>query len=147
MNLYASITWMFIGSIFIGYLLVSSLLVNTFENIENSLTKLYIALYMALWMVGLEILMYYFYNGGAYIILLLLTTFIFIIVVYYLARSQIGIDDDQYMKAMIQHHSTAILTSNEILKKSRNPAVISLAEQIIISQEAEINLMNSLLDR
>ena len=48
---------------------------------------------------------------------------------------------------MIQHHSSAILTSNEIVKKTKNKQVRQLANQIIKSQKDEINLMINLMNK
>jgi len=46
---------------------------------------------------------------------------------------------------MISHHSTAITTSKEILKKTNNIQVAKLAQNIISTQLQEIKLMKSLL--
>lgn len=59
-------------------------------------------------------------------------------------RSQWSIGDEARMKAMIPHHSSAILTSSNA--DLQNPAVKELAEQIIITQEEEIALMKKLLE-
>nr|QBK84525.1 MAG: protein of unknown function DUF305 [Pithovirus LCDPAC01] len=68
------------------------------------------------------------------------------ILVGYMARRQIGIGDSQYLKAMIQHHSSAILTSSEILNKSKSIFVRRLANEIIEAQEKEIKEMEDYLD-
>jgi uncharacterized protein (DUF305 family) len=47
---------------------------------------------------------------------------------------------------MIEHHSMALLTSNEILQKTSSERVKRLAENIISTQEAEIEYMNNLLN-
>lgn len=60
-------------------------------------------------------------------------------------RNQTFISDEQYMKAMIPHHSSAILTSEEAAL--RDPEVRHLADQIIKSQEREIREMKALLER
>lgn len=60
-------------------------------------------------------------------------------------RSQTAIGDIQYMKAMIPHHSSAILTSSKADLK--DPEVKKLAEEIIKAQEKEIAMMKSILKR
>lgn len=60
-------------------------------------------------------------------------------------RSQTFISDKQYMKAMIPHHSSAILTSQEANVK--DPEVKKLSKEIIKTQEEEIALMKKILDR
>lgn len=61
----------------------------------------------------------------------------------YLVRSQATVEDVSYMRAMIPHHSIAILTSSRAnIKDSR---VRELADEIIESQEREIGEMKALI--
>ena len=48
---------------------------------------------------------------------------------------------------MIEHHSMALLTSKEILKKTNDYNIAKLAKNIIETQETEIKVMNSLLNK
>ena len=61
----------------------------------------------------------------------------------WLVRSQETVSDVAYMKAMIPHHSIAILTSERA--HIRDPRVRDLADQIIESQEREIDEMKRLI--
>ena len=61
----------------------------------------------------------------------------------WLVRSQATVDDIDYLKAMIPHHSIAILTSNRA--RISDPRVRKLADEIIESQEREIVEMRSLV--
>ena len=61
-----------------------------------------------------------------------------------LARSQATVDDVSYMKAMIPHHSIAILTSSRA--RIEDPRVRKLADGIIESQVREIAEMKLLID-
>jgi uncharacterized protein (DUF305 family) len=47
---------------------------------------------------------------------------------------------------MIEHHSMALLTSEEILQKTQSERVKKLAENIISTQENEIAYMRQLVD-
>jgi len=60
-------------------------------------------------------------------------------------RTQTPIDDIQYMKAMIPHHSSAIMTSKNASIK--DPEVKKLSEDIIEAQLREIAEMESMLKR
>ena len=60
-------------------------------------------------------------------------------------RTQTPVNDVQYMKAMIPHHSSAILTSKHA--NIKDPQVKKLSEQIIRSQEEEIAEMEAILKR
>ncbi|MGM0689067.1 MAG: DUF305 domain-containing protein [Bacillota bacterium] len=62
----------------------------------------------------------------------------------FLVRSQITVDDVSYMKAMIPHHSIAILTSER--SNISDPRVKELAEEIIEAQRREIEEMKSLIE-
>ena len=57
----------------------------------------------------------------------------------FLVRSQVLVDDVDYMEAMIPHHSIAILTSKRA--QIEDPRVRELADEIIAAQEREIALM------
>ena len=61
----------------------------------------------------------------------------------WLVRSQRTVDDASWMKAMIPHHSIAILTSERA--DIRDPRVRALADQIIESQHREIEEMKTLI--
>lgn len=61
----------------------------------------------------------------------------------WLVRSQATVDDAEYMKAMIPHHSIAILTSERA--QISDPRVRKLADEIIEAQEREIAEMKYLV--
>ncbi|MGE0372940.1 MAG: DUF305 domain-containing protein [Gammaproteobacteria bacterium] len=61
----------------------------------------------------------------------------------WLVRSQATVDDTDYMKAMIPHHSIAILTSKRA--QISDPRVRKLADEIIEAQEREISEMKFLI--
>jgi uncharacterized protein (DUF305 family) len=64
-------------------------------------------------------------------------------VALWLARSQATVDDVSYMRAMIPHHSIAILTSERA--GIADARVRKLADGIIESQRREIAEMQSLI--
>jgi uncharacterized protein (DUF305 family) len=61
----------------------------------------------------------------------------------YLVRSQQTVQDVSYMKAMIPHHSIAILTSERA--EITDPRVRRLADEIIEAQRREIDEMKNLI--
>jgi len=61
----------------------------------------------------------------------------------WLVRSQATVDDVAYMRAMIPHHSIAIMTSERA--GIRDPRVRRLADGIIESQRREIGEMRTLI--
>ena len=62
----------------------------------------------------------------------------------FMVRSQTAVDDVKWMKAMIPHHSIAILTSKRA--DLSDPEVKKLAEEIIKAQEEEIEKMKELIE-
>src|SRR3546814_18780983 len=63
----------------------------------------------------------------------------------WLVRRQQTVDDVSYMKAMIPHHSIAIMTSERA--KIRDPRARKLADGIIEAQVRAMDEMKSLLER
>lgn len=145
MELKTSLLIMVLGSFIIQFFLMSLLMTNTSLNIRPSLGKFYMSVIMALLMGFLEVGMYDYHMGSINIFYYLSLGFIVIIFIY-LYRNQIYIYDKEYLNEMIEHHSMAILTSNEILQKTSSERVKRLAENIISTQQAEIEYMNNLLN-
>lgn len=141
-----TIVVMGIGNFIIQYFLMSPIMVNSINDITNNIGKVYISIIMALFMILLEIMMhdhqYNVFNLNTYLIITaLLALFI------YLYRNQVAIKDKQYLEGMIEHHSMALLTSEQILKKTDDYNVSKLAKNIIQTQEDEIKIMRDLLEK
>jgi uncharacterized protein (DUF305 family) len=64
-------------------------------------------------------------------------------VALWLVRSQATVNDADYMKAMIPHHSIAIMTSKRA--QISDPRVRKLADEIVDAQEREIAEMRYLV--
>ena len=146
MRLVQSMLVMFVGSFLIQYFLMPPIMVNNLVDITNHIGKVYLSVIMGLSMVLLEIMMhdhqYQVFSLRLYMGLMLsLSVFI------YMYRKQIAILDKQYLEGMIEHHSMAILTSEEILKKTDNYDVAKLAKNIIQTQKDEIREMKEVLDK
>jgi len=60
-------------------------------------------------------------------------------------RTQAFVGDRQYMRGMIPHHSSAIMTSTHA--DLQDPEVKKLSQDIIEAQEREIALMKQLLEK
>ena len=63
---------------------------------------------------------------------------------FWLVRAQTTVDDVAWMKAMIPHHSIAILTSERA--QISDPRVRALADEIITAQRREIAEMEAMID-
>jgi Ca2+/Na+ antiporter len=133
------------GSFIIQIIFMSGIMTNSYKNITFSLGKFYMSVIMALLMGLLEVLMYdnhmntlsvYYY----------LSLFFVLVTFIYLYRNQVFIEDKDYLNEMIEHHSMALLTSEEILQKTNSERVKKLAENIISTQEKEIEYMKQLIN-
>ncbi len=132
--------YMFIGMFLVQYFIMSYIMTNKLENISNSIGKVYLCIIMGLLMVLVDILR----NPMAHIHLFVASCGLTLLFIY-LYRIQFGIDEKNYIREMVEHHSMAILTSKNILEKTKNPAVINLATKIALTQEQEIADMRYLL--
>jgi hypothetical protein len=146
MNLNKNLIWMFIGSLFIGtYLNGMNLLIYRFNDLYISKTLVYSALLMASNMCILEIIMHYNMTNK-FMVNLFIIFIILSIMIVILLREQIFIEDGDWLKRMISHHSTALTTSHKIKNKTKNIKIKKLAIDIINTQEREIKLMKNLLN-
>ena len=143
MNIRSSLFIMLFGSFLIQFFIMSALMTNKLLNIRSTIGKFYISCIMALLMGLLEVGMYDFYMNSLSIIYYFALIFALIIFVY-LYRNQVYIYDKDYLNEMIEHHSMALLTSEEILQKTGSERVKRLAENIISTQQKEIEYMEQL---
>ena len=137
---------MFVGSLLIQYFLMPPIMVNSRIYITNNIGKAYMAVIMALFMVLLEVMMH---DHQYHVLSLNLYAIIFaaLALFIYLYRKQVAIIDKQYLEGMIEHHSMALLTSEEILKKTDNYNIAKLAKNIIQTQKDEIKIMMDLVNK
>jgi hypothetical protein len=123
---------------------MSAIMANSYVNITNSMGKFYLSSIMAFMMGILEVFMHDFSHHTTHTSYYM-PLFIGLAVALILYRFQIGVTDKQYLNEMIEHHSMAILTSDEILKKTSNYHVRRLASQIAETQQAEIKQMKQMV--
>lgn len=116
----------------------------TLDHVWYSQTRTWMALLMgavmAIVMLGFMWGMYR--NRTANVVILIAGAAVFAISLW-LVRSQETVSDVAYMKAMIPHHSIAVLTSERA--HIRDPRVRKLADGIIEAQVREIGEMERLI--
>ncbi|MBV2361214.1 DUF305 domain-containing protein [Thalassococcus sp. CAU 1522] len=114
------------------------------DHVFFSQTRAWMALYMgaamAVVMLGFMWTMYPGTKGKLAVLAASMTVFG---AALYMVRSQSGVDDVAWMKAMIPHHSIAILTSERA--RIDDPRVAELAREIIEAQRREIAEMKALI--
>ncbi len=140
---YARFVAMILTSTAIMFALMYSL-VYRWEHVRFADTRFFMALYLGAMMtaVMLAFMLGMYRNARANALIFAGAAVVFAVCLY-LARSQRTVGDVAYMKAMIPHHSIAILTSSRA--QIRDPRVRKLADGIIASQTREIAEMDSLI--
>lgn len=109
-----------------------------------SQTRMWMALMMGMAMIVIMLgFMWGMYKTQATKVFVMVAAVFGFAVFLFLARSQATIDDESWMKAMIPHHSIAVLTSRRA--EISDPRVRELADAIIAAQVKEIAEMKSLL--
>ena len=136
---------MFLIMVIVGVLFnPMNMLAFRFDDLYLSLTLVYGGLIMASNMIWAHELIHYIHHGkmnnlvfGTGIVLTIITTLII--------REQMFVNDNQWLRRMISHHSTALTTSHKIKDTTQNNELKQLAEDIIDTQEREIAQMKQLL--
>ncbi|OAN82087.1 DUF305 domain-containing protein [Erythrobacter sp. EhN03] len=120
---------------------------NVYEtgHIWFSQTRMWMALMMGMAMIVIMLgFMWGMYRTFLTKVLVMVGAVIGFALFLFLARSQATVDDQTYMKAMIPHHSIAVLTSRRA--QISDPRVRELADAIIEAQVKEIAQMELLLE-
>ena len=114
------------------------------DHVFYSETRTYMALFMgaAMAAIMLTFMLHMLENKAVNTAIYIGSAVVFVAAVW-LVRSQATVDQVSYMKAMIPHHSIAIMTSERA--EITDPRVRKLADQIIESQRREIAEMKALI--
>lgn len=142
LNFWAMILLMVVFS----YLVMSNVMLTFKNNIYNHVNKAYMALLMG----GLMGMIHYIimiWNGHRSkqmwygLIIWTIISLVFIILI----RKQVMVTDKQFLKGMSEHHDMALLMSAEIKKKTNDEQLKRFADNIILTQQGEINWMEQKL--
>ena len=130
---------MFIIMIVASVITGMNMWVNSYNDVRIHLNDVYMGISMTGWMLFLMGLIYSMEN---YIWVGIVT----IGISAYLIRKQTFIGAREYIDSMIPHHSMAILMSKQLKEKGpiQNKQLDQLVNNIIQTQQEEINLMKSL---
>lgn len=143
-NHYRKLILMALSSLMAMYVLMYAM-VNTFSNIFLNYNQLYMAGIMAVPMVVIELwLMRPMYQSRKINTFVILISLILFLGFFAGIRQQIAINDEQFLKSMIPHHAGAILMCSQA--KLKDTEIKKLCQNILSSQQSEINFMKSKLD-
>jgi len=116
-----------------------------FEHVFWSETRSWMALLMGAVMavIMLSFMLNMYQNKRVNIAIYIGSVVVFALTLWVI-RSQSTVNDTEYMKAMIPHHSIAIMTSERA--QITDPRVRKLADEIIAAQRREISEMKYLIN-
>lgn len=139
---------MFIVMVIVGMLFnPMNVLAYRFSDLYVSQTLFYGGLLMASNMVWAHEIVHYVSMGHFNIFVFSIGVVLSIGVSILLLRQQLLVNDKEWLKRMIPHHSTALTTTHKIYNKTNNSKIKKLAKEIIDTQEKEIQLMKSMLKK
>jgi hypothetical protein len=129
---------------FIAMYVLMYAMVNALENVYSSLNEFYMAGLMTPPMVIIEIvLMRRMYPRTSWNLAVGIAAIVLLIAFWAGIRLQVGVADRQFLRSMIPHHAGAILMCRQA--SLRDPRIVKLCQQIIASQQAEIDQMKAML--
>lgn len=129
---------MFVAMFIAGILTTMNLYVDKLSDMRLSLNDIYMSLTMCGWMFLLSGLYYKMFEQ-------IILGLILLVFGLFCIRTQFLINPYEYLLGMIPHHSMAVKISKNLLSNQNpNKELIELANNIIISQENEINLMKKM---
>ena len=132
----------FIVAFFLQYWVLS---VITSKRPQNTVGKFYLSMISASIMGILEVMIYDSYKNVVsvfFYLFLALTLYLFI----YLFKQQIGIDDVDYLKQMMESHSREMLLSQMAADKTTNIQVKRIANGVIERRKRDIDVIDKMLD-
>ncbi|WP_339902208.1 DUF305 domain-containing protein [uncultured Cyclobacterium sp.] len=119
---------------------------DVFDHVMLSTTRTYMTLLMVAPMaVSMLLFMWGMYENKKVNFMILGTSIVLFIATLTMLRNQTLIADVQWMKAMIPHHSSAIMVSQKADLK--DPEAQQLAKDIIEAQKKEIAQMKAMIKR
>ncbi len=137
----------FIAMVIIGMLFnPMNILAYRVGDLYLSLNLFYGGLLMASKMMWAHEIVHYLSMGHFNINVFLIGIFLSLFSAFFLLRQQFLVNDTQWIRRMITHHSTALTTSHNILKKTDDMRIKKLAKDIINTQENEIKFMKRFLN-
>lgn len=111
-----------------------------------SYTLIYGGILMASNMIWGHEIVHYLQHGHFNLTIFCIGIIMSIITVVVLLRSQLFVNDTQWLRRMIPHHSTALTTTRKLLENNDlDPKLYRLAKDIIYNQEREILFMKQYL--
>lgn len=119
-------------------------MVDKFANVIINVNQFYMAALMTAPMIIIEMII----MGGMYMnkklnLIIISISAVVLVACFFFIRVQTAVSDRQFLKSMIPHHAAALLMVNGA--KINDPEIRKLADDIISSQQKEIDFMKAKL--
>ena len=126
--------------------LLTYFMIARLEHFHANINRAYMALLMVMPMVVMMLLV----MGGMYKnkrlnVAIIVTAVVGFALVFFLMRTQTPVGNEQFLRSMIPHHSSAILMCDE--SALTDPQILELCGEIVATQEREIAEMEAILTR
>jgi uncharacterized protein (DUF305 family) len=119
---------------------------DVFDHVMLSTTRTYMSILMVAPMaISMLIFMWGMYENKKANYIIIASALVIFVATLTMLRNQTLIADVQWMKAMIPHHSSAIMVSQKA--HLQDPEAQKLAKEIIEAQKKEIAQMEAMLER
>jgi len=140
---YSKLIWMIVISFIAMFILMYSM-VDKFANVVINVNQFYMAGLMTAPMIIIEMIL----MGGMYMnkklnLIIISISAVVLVACFFFIRVQTAVSDRQFLKSMIPHHAAALLMVNGA--KINDPEIRKLANDIISSQQKEIDFMKAKL--
>ena len=132
----------FAGSFLVQYILMSLVTIYKIDSFTHTLSKLYLSLLVGFVMVMYELLMRPWNSTNQRLLIWNSLGFAICVIMY---RFQFGVNDSNFLREMIEHHSTALFTTDNVLRHTKRSDVAALAWRINADHSAEIEQMKAVL--
>jgi CDP-diglyceride synthetase len=126
--------------------LITYVMIDSIDHFYFNINRIYMALLMAAPMVVLMLLVMRSMYDNKKLNLLLYAAFIgLFILIFSLTRTQTPVGNEQFLRSMIPHHSSAILMCEQ--SNLTDTEIITLCDEIVQTQIEEIIEMEEILSR
>ena len=145
MKLFTYLILTFIVSFVVQFWILSIVSTSSMEFVKATRGKMYLSITAASIMCILEVFIYDWYKNETslfYYISLVLIAYLFA----YFFKNQTGIDDQDYLKQMLEMHSCDLLISKKILENTKSQSVQTVATNYINRRNKDIDVVKKLID-
>lgn len=145
MKLFTYLILTFIIAFFVQFWVLSIISASSMEHVKATRGKAYLSVVAASIMCILEVFIYDWYKNETslfYYISFVLVAYLF----SYLFKNQVGVDDQDYLKQMLEAHSRDLLLSKQMLQTTKSQSIQTVATNYINRRNKDIDVVKKLID-